>query len=604
MTRPTATAAEPLSTLLLLAVSFGMVSGLVEVLALLGKRAMTGHMLFRSRAFVWTAPLAVTAVCLLAAAVIFLARRMLPRLDARWWTIFTCGSIAAWNPLMLLPGVHHAASLLLALGIGARAAHMATEHQEAVRTFARRLVLVLPVMILALTVLTQGAPWVEQKLAARRLPAAADNAPNVLLIVLDTVRARNLSLYGYERDTSPTLVRWAREGVVFERAISTAPWTLTSHASMFTGRFPHEVSADWDVPLDAAYPTLAELLTSRGYATAGIVANLGYTSYETGLARGFLHYEDYTLSMGQIAADSTLVKTIADNFRIRRLIRNDEHLNRKSATDVTKSALRWLSRPREGPFFLFLNYFDAHEPYLAPPPFDAEFGRRGSRRRSPLHHFLWDPAVGSMSDAEVREEMGAYDGAIAYLDAQLSRLFDELDRRGLAENLLVVVTADHGEELGEHGLFDHGNSLYLPALHVPLIISFPPRVPAGRRVVAPVSLNDLAATIVDLLDISSGASIPGGSLARFWSETPPIEPVPALSEVSRGINTPEEFPVSRGDMKSLVDAGHHYIRDGDGSEELYATEDDPDEQIDLATGSEAASVLARLRITLEALLRR
>ena len=139
----------------------------------------------------------------------------------------------------------------------------------------------------------------------------------------------------------------------------------------------------------------------------------GSAASETGLARGFLHYEDYTLSVGQIAADSTLVKTLADNFRIRRLIRNDEHLNRKSAADVTESALRWLSQPRERPFFLFLNYFDAHEPYLAPPPFDAEFGRRGSRRRSPLHHFLWDPAVGSMTDDEVLEETAAYDGAIA-----------------------------------------------------------------------------------------------------------------------------------------------------------------------------------------------
>jgi arylsulfatase A-like enzyme len=119
-----------------------------------------------------------------------------------------------------------------------------------------------------------------------------------------------------------------------------------------------------------------------------------------------------------------------------------------------------------------------------------------------------------------------------------------------------------------------------------------------------VSLGDVAATVVDLLDIASGTSIPGESLAHFWSEAPPTEPVPALSEVSRGINTPAEFPVSRGDMKSLVDADHHYIRSGDGREELYATEDDPDEQVDLATGSEATSVLSRLRTTLEALLRR
>ena len=531
MTRPTP-AAERLSALLTLATWFGLASGLVEVLVLLGTKAVTGQMFFRSRTFVWTAPLAITAVCLLAASLVFLVSRVSPRVDAHRWTIFTCISIAAWNPLMLLPGVHHAASLLLAVGIGARTAHAGIEHRDALRAVARRTGLVSLSLILVLAGLTHGARWWEQRRAAARLPAATENAPNMLFIVLDTVRAQNLSLYGYELDTTPNLEAWSREGVVFERAITTAPWTLPSHASMFTGRFPHEISADWNAPLDATYTTLAEVFDAHGYATAGIVANLGYTSYETGLGRGFFHYEDYTLSLGQIAADSTLVTTIADNFRVRRMIGNDEHLNRKSAADVNERALRWLSQRRERPFFLFLNYFDAHEPYLAPPPFDAKFGRRAFPRRSALHHLLYDPAVGRMTDDEVREEIAAYNGAIAYLDEQLSRLFDELRRRNLTDNLLVVITSDHGEELGEHDLFDHGSSLFLPEIHVPLIVHFPPRVPRGHRVTTPVSLGDLAATIVDLLDMTSGAAMPGESLARFWSARPPEEPTAALSEVS------------------------------------------------------------------------
>ena len=121
------------------------------------------------------------------------------------------------------------------------------------------------------------------------------NSPNVLLIVLDTVRADHLSLYGYERPTTPNLERLAKRGIRFDNARATAPWTLPSHASMFTGHWPHELGAKWMTPLRGNLPTLAEYLGAHGYATAGFVANVVYCSQETGLARGFTHYEDYVL---------------------------------------------------------------------------------------------------------------------------------------------------------------------------------------------------------------------------------------------------------------------------------------------------------------------
>ena len=129
--------------------------------------------------------------------------------------------------------------------------------------------------------------------AGRPLPPA--NSPNVLLIVLDTVRADHLSLYGYERPTTPNLEQLGKRGIRFDKARATAPWTLPSHASMFTGRWPHELGEKWMTPLRGNFPTLAEYLGDRGYATAGFVANVGYCSQETGLARGFTHYEDYVL---------------------------------------------------------------------------------------------------------------------------------------------------------------------------------------------------------------------------------------------------------------------------------------------------------------------
>ena len=151
--------------------------------------------------------------------------------------------------------------------------------------------------VLAIMLLTFGGrAWSEYRASAALPPAPAD-ARNVLLIVWDTVRAGNLSLHGYGRRTSPNLERLAGRGVRFDQAFATAPWTLPSHSSLFTGRWPHELTADWRSPLDETYPTLAEYLAAHGYDTAGFVANLDYCSRETGLSRGFAHYEDYPIEL-------------------------------------------------------------------------------------------------------------------------------------------------------------------------------------------------------------------------------------------------------------------------------------------------------------------
>ena len=144
----------------------------------------------------------------------------------------------------------------------------------------------------------------------------------------------------------------------------------------------------------------------------------------------------------------------------------------------------------------------------------------------------WDENHKRMiSDAEFQEEIDAYDGTVAYLDDQLGKLFDSLRRDGVLDNTIVVVTGDHGEEFGEHGLYSHGNSLYLPSVHVPLVVVWPKEVPAGRRVAEPVTLRDLPATMAQMSRLSF--SFPGKSLARFWSDRDDGNPEsPLLSEVS------------------------------------------------------------------------
>jgi len=420
------------------------------------------------------------------------------------------------------------------------------------------------------------------------------DAPNVLLIVLDTVRAKNLGVYGYDRPTTPNLQRLASRGTVFDWPVATAPWTLWSHLSMLTGLYPHQTTADWLLPLEETHPTLAEVLGSQGYASAGIVANTEYVSYETGLDRGFGHYEDYVFSAGEMLQSSTLARTLINHPRVRDLVGTHELVGRKRAPDVNRQFLRWMNRRENGrPFFALLNYYDAHAPYYPPAPFDRKFGG-GVVRENPMLDVGWE-----WSDEQIQAEVDAYDGAIAYIDHHLGLLFDELEESGEFDNTLIIVTSDHGEEFGEHGLMGHANSLYLPNLHVPLLLSYPGKVPAGQRVTEPVSLKDIPSTVLDLSGTDPKTSLPGSSLARCWSDQNARQ-APLLSEVNASPwDLPDWYPIAKGDMQSLIDERYHYIKTGDGTEELYAYRTDPDERIDLVAGGQGRDELARFRRVLE-----
>ena len=209
---------------------------------------------------------------------------------------------------------------------------------------------------------------------------AAARGPNVLLIVLDTVRASSLSLYGYARDTTPQLTRWARRGVRFDWAVAPACWTFPSHCCFFTGRWPYELNSHWQLVLNTPHPTLAEFLAARGYLTAGFVANTSYCSYETGLDRGFAHYEDYPLSPRTILGSTAVGRWITQNVLSYRDFYGRKWIQYQSrdAGGINRAFLDWLSRQRRGerPFFAFLNYLDAHEPFLVPGEHTPRFGLR------------------------------------------------------------------------------------------------------------------------------------------------------------------------------------------------------------------------------------
>jgi arylsulfatase A-like enzyme len=593
-----------------MALWFGLATGFCEAGLVGVKRFVLDRIVRVGPDIAWLAPLAdAIAFLVIGLALVGLGRLWKP-VGRPAVVTFVLAFVAFLSLLLMYYPLHLYAKILLAAGLAMQSARLAGRWPLGFERLVRRGAIVMTVIVALLAIGTTAGSSLIYRRHAAALPDPQAASPNVLLVVWDTVRARNLSLYNYERSTTPHLERWAGTGVVFENANSTSPWTLPSHASMLTGRWPQELSATWETPLDAEPRTLAEALGERGYLTAGFVANTYYCGNELGLTRGFARYEDYVVTPRELLISSTLVRSLANSWTVRRVLGYHDNIPRQSATAITDHFLEWQATTGDRPFFAFLNYFDAHETFLPPPPFAGKFGPgppAGSPavvqdvRRSLRRDWFQRPAD------EIRGEINMYDGAIAYLDDELNRLLGELQARGTLDNTIVIVTSDHGEQFGEHGLFLHGNSLYQPLLHVPLVIRFPPAVPGGRRIPSRVTLRDLPATIVDLLGVSREAGLPGRSLARHWVRAAAevgAEEVgggPAIAEVREAEWAKQGnpwYPAAKGDMASVTDDRYHYIRNGDGTEELYAIEVDPQERRDLSRQADSTPLLERYRTAL------
>ncbi|MCI0434908.1 MAG: sulfatase [Gemmatimonadetes bacterium] len=589
-------------TLLLVAGWAGLFTGLGEVALHAGKKYVLGDVLRISEQFVWMAPVADFVLFLLAAVLLLAAGLLWPRLRGARPVlfVFTFLCLLAW---VLLPWRISAwAGLLLSAGIAWQLSGVLARRIGPIATRVRRIAPVLVTTVVILAGVVNGARVLDERRALAALPDAAGGGPNVLLIIWDTVRAASLSLHGHDRGTSPNLERLAARGVTFEMAIAPTSWTLPSHASMFTGRLPHQMSAAWYRPLDATHATVAEALAGLGYRTGGFAANTLYVDWEHGLARGFTRFESYRITPGQIMVSSSLGARLLRGqggwtvsvFR-RLLGQRHRYIGRKSAEQVNADFLEWLDgQPADRPFFAFLNLFDAHLPYAPPAPYDTLFepGRPRTTFSDRVRHEFERQNFWDMPAAELAAEIAAYEGGIAYLDAQLAVLLDALERRGVLDNTLVIVTSDHGEEFGEHGDYEHGTNLYLEQTHVPLVVFLPGVVPEGVRVTEPVSLRDIAATILDFTG-RLAPSFPGVTLASYWDGAGQPGGGPVVSELAPGRN-----PDRR--MRSLFADGFHYIRNIDGSVELYDFRSDPAESTDLGAQGEYSGVLGRLGPALDA----
>ena len=314
---------------------------------------------------------------------------------------------------------------------------------------------------------------------------------DVVLIVIDTLRADHLSVYGYGRDTSPNLARFARDAVTYENAISPATWTTPAHASLFTGRWPsyhgaERVAGDrlLATPVDPGVPMLAELLRTHGLHTAAFVGNAVYVAREFGFDRGFDEFFDRELS---------------------------------GTSRLRKAFCTWIPE-QTGRLFVFVNILDPHEPYEPPPPFDTRFP--GKQANGTLMTALVKAGTTLTPDL-VAHFVSQYDGEIAFVDRALGLILAALKETGRYDDALVIVTSDHGELLGEHGLAGHGQEPYEGLVRVPLLVKYPWSLRAGERIGQRVSTLGVFTTILMSLDIPTPAGTQAEPLDRphpIWVE--------------------------------------------------------------------------------------
>ncbi|HWP67334.1 MAG TPA: sulfatase [Candidatus Limnocylindria bacterium] len=375
----------------------------------------------------------------------------------------------------------------------------------------------------------------------------ATRGSNVVLITVDTVRARNLGAYGYSRDTSPNIDALAASGATFLQAYSSSSWTVPSLATLLTSAQPAQhrtVLARSSLP--ETLPVLPELVKQAGYDTAVFIQS-AYPLLTMGFARGF-------------------------------------DLLEKPAVYKTPQILEWLRDHRDRPFFLWVHYSEPHTPYYPSPRFDRFFVPEGVKDRPDIpgywkheecrRRYTEDPET-------ARLRMGFYDARIRESDEKIGMILRQLDALDLTRKTLVVLTADHGEEFFEHGGCDHGQTLYDEVLHIPLLIRHPALVPAGVRVPQQVRMMDIAPTVLDALELPIPDAFMGRSLLPLARESERHDR-PVLGGFLS--NSERAVVIRHAGFKYVWSPQRSALRQNDGRhvEELYDLRVDPHERHNLA----------------------
>jgi arylsulfatase A-like enzyme len=603
---------------------WGIATGLVEAAGLLLFQrinwARWGPMIHVSKEIFWISPLVDAIFFFTVALICSLIACFTTRLPMVRVIVFALTFLSAYDWLVLTGRLYYRACLLLALGIAAAFTRWSGRQEDSVLQFWKK---ASPWMVGAWVLVfagIQGSQLLHEQRALARLPSAASGAPNVLVIVVDTLRADHVSSYGYSRTTTPNLDRMAQQGVLFENAISTTSWSLPSHASLLTGRYQFEHGVGnvqpepwlgWGRRGLGGYTTLGEALQQKGYRTGAFSANRTYFSRGLGFGRGFIHFEDYfhsaadsfvrTLYGREFArlylrrTEKSIVKRTLRKLGFTSLLDQDAEGSgsyggafgiRKRADAINRETLDWIDRDRQRPFFAFLNYFDVHDPYGGPRSYPKP---------------SWPQQT----------NIDTYDDSIKYVDDHIGLLMRELETRSLAKNTLVVITSDHGESLGQHHLETHGRALYWELIHVPLVLYYPGHIPADARIRSPVTNAAIPAAVLDLVGTDE-YRFPGPTLRGLWN-TPKVEaawPDP-LSELAHN-----QYPgkhdqeadhliptATSGAMRTLITSKWQLIVHDKLGDQLYDWTRDPGELNNLIKAPEGQATARSLKAQMEDVVR-
>jgi arylsulfatase A-like enzyme len=382
------------------------------------------------------------------------------------------------------------------------------------------------------------------------------NRPNVLIYMIDTLRADHTSLYGYARDTTPFLKKLGAQGLVFEDCQAQATWTKPSTASLMTSlySFTHGISLDSDtIPKGAT--TLAEQLRAAGYVTASVVSN-PFAGRLTGLQRGFDYMSEWAVVQRR---------------------RTDAEDRATDSAALNKVVFPWLEQHRDEPFFLYAHATDPHAPYRPPAGFEEKFANPAETPEFNRNYIkLRDKAQygggtvisralcaksGVNPDRFIHRAIDRYDGEVLHNDWSLQQLVDKLKQIGVLDNTLIVVVSDHGEEFWEHGWTAHGHSLYQELTHGVFIMWNPKLIPTPRRVAEPVQLIDVMPTVLDLVGLKIPDVVQGQSLAAFAKGQPFQRRGPVMtSRYAHPHTKPNGFvPENRTDTVALLDTNWKLI---------------------------------------------
>jgi len=370
--------------------------------------------------------------------------------------------------------------------------------------------------------------------------------PNVLLIVIDTLRADHLGCYGYEKTTSPQIDRFSKTGVQFQNVYCQMPTTGPSHAAIFTSRYPRNhgvLKNGWILP--NTYQTIAETLKKNYYTTSAIVSSFVLSS-KFGYSQGFDNYDDEISKEGSIPHSK-----LGEEHKV-----TEESEQRADIT--TRKAVNWIRKNRDDKFFLWVHYYDPHWPYEPPKSYVKDFLKKNMNRNEKI--------------------VANYDGEIRFVDDEVGKLLNAVKSLELDSNTLIIIMSDHGEGLGQHGWMRHGMFLYDEQCRIPLIMKFPNVIPENLRINNFIEAIDVAPSILDLLGLESEKGFIGKSfLPMFQGEKPfPFNPV-FLERRHYKAGKWGDVEI-RGNKFAVREKNFKYIWAPEkDTKELYKIDDDPKE---------------------------